>query len=100
TWSMEPLLVRPAAGDGESGDPEFRGDWQQAAEGHRDRFEASTDFGRHSFQRVSQEQATTTVDATGHTAIRINLPPIAFNAARICLRIQGEDTDVELIDLE
>lgn len=99
-WSMEPLFVRPASEEGKTGDPEFRGDWEQAAEGHRDRFAASADFGNHNFQRVSQEQATTTVDATGHTAVRINLPPVAFNAARICARIEGEGSEVDLIDLE
>lgn len=99
-WGMKPLFVRPSAEDGKTGDPEFRGDWEQAAEGHRDRFEASADFGSHNFQRVSQEQATTTVDATGQTAIRINLPPVAFNAARICARIEGEGSEVALIDLE
>lgn len=99
TWSMEPLFVRPVD-EGEPGAPEFRGDWQQAAEGHRDRFEASVDFGNQGFQRLNQEQATTTVDGTGHTAIRVNLPPIAFNAARIRVRIEGEEANTELIDLE
>ena len=99
SWRMEPLFVRPVD-DGEAEDPEFRGNWQQAAEGHRDRFEASTEFDAHGFQRQSQEHATTTVDATGHTAIRVNLPPIAFNAARIRVRLEGEDPDVELIDME
>lgn len=100
TWSMEPLFVRPVAEGGEPGDPEFRGDWQQAVEGHRDRFEASTDFGSSGFTRLDQERATTTVDATGHTAIRINLPPVAFNAARISAQLEGEAGPVELLDLE
>lgn len=100
TWSMEPLFVRLPTDDEEAGDPEFRGNWQQAAEGHRDRFEASAEFGDHDFQRVSQERATTTLNATGRTAIRINLPPIAFNAARIRAQVEGEDANVELIDLE
>src|SRR5690606_1903331 len=52
TWCMEPLFVRPVAEGGEPGDPKFRGDWQQAVEGHRDRFEASTDFGSSGFTRL------------------------------------------------
>ena len=100
TWTMEPLFVRPAAEGEEPGEPEFRGDWQQAAEAHRDRFEASTDFGSEGFTRLDQQRATTTVDATGHTAIRINLPPIAFNAARISAQLEGEDGPVEVLDLE
>lgn len=100
TWSMEPLFVRPAAEGEEPGEPEFRGDWQQAAEGHRDRFEASVEFTSEGFTRLGQERATTTVDVTGHTAIRINLPPIAFNAGRISVQLEGEDGPAELIDLE
>lgn len=100
TWSMEPLFVRPSAeGDG-PGTPEFRGDWQLAAERHRDRFEAPANFAVTGFQRLSQEQAITSIDSTGHTAIRVNLPPIAFNAARVRVRMDGEDTDTALVDLE
>lgn len=100
SWSMEPLFVRPGDEGDPAGEPEFRGDWQQAAEDHRDRFEASADFASEGFTRLDQERATTTVDATGHTAIRINLPPIAFNAARISAQLEGEDGAVELLDLE
>src|SRR5690554_5610507 len=100
TWSMEPLFVRPSAESDEPANPEFRGDWQLAAERHRDRFEAPAEFAATDFQRLSQEQATTTVDSTGHTAIRINLPPIAFNAARVRIRMEGENADTELVDLE
>lgn len=100
TWSMEPLFVRPSAeGDG-PGTPEFRGDWQLAAERHRDRFEAPANFAVTGFQRLSQEQAITSIDSTGHTAIRVNLPPIAFNAARVRVRMEGEDIDTALVDLE
>lgn len=100
TWSMEPLFVRPGAEGDPPGEPEFRGDWQHAAEGHRARFEASADFASGGFTRLDQERATTTVDATGHTAIRVNLPPIAFNSARISAQLEGEDGAVELLDLE
>lgn len=100
TWSMAPLFVRPAGEGEEAGDPEFRGDWAQAAAAHRDRFEAPAGFAAAGFARLSQEQATTTVDDTGHTAIRINLPPIAFNAARISAQLEGEGAAVELVDLE
>lgn len=100
TWSLEPLFVRPAEEGAVAGSPEFRGDWQQAATSHRDRFEASTDFGASGFARISQQQASTAVDATGHTAIRINLPPIAFNAARISAQLEGEGGAVALLDLE
>lgn len=95
TWTMEPLFVPPAGGDAR-----FRGDWAQAAQGHRDRFEASEEFGAHDFARTSQEQATTTVDDTGHSAIRVNLPPIAFNAARISAHVDGMEVPQALIDLE
>lgn len=100
TWSMAPLFVRPVEDGEAAGNPVFRGDWAQAAAGHRDRFEAPAEFTTTGFARISQEQASTTVDNTGHAAIRINLPPIAFNAARIRVQLEGEDAAVELIDLE
>ncbi|MDN5782201.1 MAG: N-acetylmuramoyl-L-alanine amidase, partial [Luteimonas sp.] len=95
TWTMAPLFVAPDATD-----PAFRGDWAQAAQGHRDRFEAASDFGAHGFARSRQEQATTTVDAEGNSAIRVNLPPIGFNAARISAQVEGMDQAAELMDLE
>ncbi|WP_082132487.1 N-acetylmuramoyl-L-alanine amidase [Luteimonas sp. FCS-9] len=100
TWSMAPLFVQPVEEGQVAGDPVFRGDWAQAAPEHRDRFELPVAFTATGFARISQEQATTTVDDSGHTAIRINLPPIAFNAARISVQLEGEDGAMELIDLE
>ncbi len=100
TWTMAPLFVRPVAEGEEAAAAVFRGDWAQAAVVHRDRFETPAEFTTTGFARVSQEQATTTVNDTGHTAIRINLPPIAFNAARISVQLEGEAAAVELIDLE
>lgn len=100
TWTMVPLFMRPVAEGEEAAAAVFRGDWAQTAVGHRDRFETPAEFTATGFARVSQEQATTTVDNTGHTAIRINLPPIAFNAARISVQLEGEAAAVELIDLE
>lgn len=95
-----PLYAAPVQEGEEESDAVFRGDWAQAAAGHRDRFEAPAEFTATGFTRVSQEQATTIVDDTGHTAIRINLPPIAFNAARISVQLEGEDAAMEIIDLE
>ncbi|WP_407352143.1 N-acetylmuramoyl-L-alanine amidase [Luteimonas sp. R10] len=99
-WSMIPMFVRPVEDGEEAGDPHFRGDWAQAAAGHRDRFEAPAEFTAVGFTRIDQEQASTTVDDTGHTAVRVNLPPIAFNAARLSVQLEGEDAAVDLIDLE
>lgn len=100
TWTMAPLFVRPVEEGEEAAAAVFRGDWAQAAVAHRDRFETPAEFTATGFARLSQEQATTTVDDTGHTAIRINLPPVAFNAARISVQLEGEAAAVELIDLE
>jgi len=44
--------------------------------------------------------AETTVDADGYTAIRVNLPPIGFNKARVKIEIEDVDEAVNLIDLE
>lgn len=95
TWTMAPRFTPPGATAAA-----FRGDWAQAAQGHRDRFEAANTFAAHGFARSGQESATTTVDAQGHSAIRVNLPPIAFNAARVSVQVEGMDEAVELIDFD
>lgn len=100
TWSMAPLFVVPVEEGEEAGDPVFRGDWTLAAAAHRGRFEAPAGFTATDFTCVGIEHATTTVDETGHTAIRVNLPPIAFNATRISAQLEGADGAVQLIDLE
>ncbi|WP_095209123.1 N-acetylmuramoyl-L-alanine amidase family protein [Luteimonas sp. JM171] len=98
-WSMEPLFVRPSSNDTSAGAPEFRGDWSQAADGHQNRFEPAVEFASENFTRLGQERASTTVDASGHTAIRVNLPPIGLNAARISARLESENSAINLIDL-
>jgi len=95
TWTMAPLFTAPGASGAA-----FRGDWAQAAQAHRDRFEASATFGASGFARSGQASATTTVDAEGYSAIRVNLPPIGFNAARVSVQVEGMDEAEELIDLE
>jgi N-acetylmuramoyl-L-alanine amidase len=95
TWTMDAKFTP----EGQS-QPSFRGDWARAAATHRDRFETSTAYGAHAYRKISQEQAETTVDADGFTAIRVNVPPIGFNKARIKMQIEGTTTPVELIDLD
>lgn len=100
TWTMAPLFVRLTTASGKAAAPEFRGDWHLAAAEHRDRFEAPAEFDSSEFTRVGQECAKTVVDATGHTALRVNLPPIAFNAARVSAQVEGESAAVAVVDLE
>lgn len=100
TWSMTPLFVPPVEEGEEADAPVIRGDWTQAAAGNRDCFQSPAEFTSTGFTRLSQEQATATVDDSGHTAIRINLPPAAFNAARIRVQLEGADAAQALIDLE
>ncbi len=95
TWSMDPKFTP----EGQS-EPSFRGDWAEAAATHQDRFEASTAYGAHSYSRISQEQAETTIGVDGFTAIRVNLPPIGFNKARIKIQVEGTQTPIELGDLD
>ncbi len=100
TWSMDPLFTRSFDPNGLNLPPVFRGSWDRAVAAHRDRFEASTTFTAHSYRRVSQEQGETTIDADGFTAIRVNVPPIGLNKARIKIQIEGTTSPLELIDLE
>lgn len=100
TWSMAPLFIPPGDEGRPALDPVFRGSWVHAVAEQRDRFTAPDELTAVGFTRLSQEQATTTVDATGHTAIRINLPPVAFNAARINVQLEGAAAAVDVIDVE
>lgn len=100
TWSMDPLFTRSFDPNSPNLPPVFRGSWDRAVAGHRDRFEASTAFTAHSYRRVSQEQGETTIDADGFTALRVNVPPIGLNKARIKIQIEGTTSPIELINLE
>ena len=94
TWTMEPLFVPQAPLL-----PAFRGDWSDSPN-HKDRFEASATYGANGFSKTSQEEAETTVADDGFTAIRVNIPPIAFNQARIKIQIEGTNESIDLIDME
>ncbi|MCP5553407.1 MAG: N-acetylmuramoyl-L-alanine amidase [Akkermansiaceae bacterium] len=91
TWSLEALPgATPAT---------IRGRWEDSPT-HKDRFEASTAYGANGFRKVSQSSGETTVGADGHTAIRVNVPPIGFNQVRIKIQIEGMSTPIDLIDME
>jgi len=116
TWSMTPLFTPwHATAEHPEGEPEsaprFRGKWGTAANAaHRNRFSASSQYGAHDFAALDPEteagtnkqvhqRARTTVDDDGYTAIRVNLPPIGFNKARIRIEIENRPP-LDLIDLE
>ena len=91
TWTLEALLgATPAT---------IRGDWDKSPN-HKDRFELSTAYDASSFSKVSQTTGETKVGADGHTAIRVNVPPIGFNQVRIKIQIEGVSTPIDLIDME
>ena len=91
TWTLEALPgATPAT---------IRGEWDHSPT-HKDRFEASTAYGANAFRKVSQSSGETTVGADGHTAIRVNVPPIGFNQVRIKIQIEGMSTPIDLIDME
>lgn len=91
TWTLEALPgATPAT---------IRGQWEDSPT-HKDRFEASTAYGANGFRKVSQSSGETTVGADGHTAIRVNVPPIGFNQVRIKIQIEGMSTPINLIDME
>ena len=92
TWTMEPLFVPPVPGGQPPPPPVFRGQWDpaigwtQATAAHRSRFEVDPDLPS-GFQALNPASGTTTIDANGFTAIRVNLPPIGFNKARIFAQV-------------
>jgi N-acetylmuramoyl-L-alanine amidase len=88
--------------------PRFRGSWEHAEnEAHQNAFSASEDYGssynwnrRTATTGSTPGEATTKVHDDGYTAIRVNVPPIGFNKARVSIQIEGSSNWIDLIDLE
>lgn len=85
TWSMKPLPFSEAEASAQA---VLQGDLK-VSPNHKDYFESSKDLGESKFQRVSQNEAKTLIDAEGLTAVRTNLPPIAFNKAQVKIQVEG-----------
>lgn len=113
TWFMAPLFIPSVVNSGESSeiltpDPagaKFRGSWSYAVEKtYRDAFSSSLVYEKHEWVRGDATSdsvpgtAITTVDPEGYTAIRVNLPPVGFNKAKIKIKIEGIETEIDLID--
>ena len=100
TWTMEPGFIPNYSPNGPNLPPVFRGSWTTAAASHQNRFEASTAYGANGFTSLSQESGLTTVTDDGFTAIRVNIPPVGYNVAKIKIQIEGIETPIDLIDME
>lgn len=116
TWSMTPQFTPLQADGTPEAAPRFRGKWGSAAIAtYRHRFSATEkykvvddDYDYESMTQMLETGGTvgvtitaqTTVDADGYTAIRVNLPPIGFNKARIKIEIEDVEDEIDLIDLE
>ncbi len=87
TWSMDPLYVHP-----DQQNPVFRGAWTHSTN-HNTYFGSSAHYGPYDFAVIAAQptpvSATTTIDGSAESAIRINLPPVGFNQGRV--RIVVED---------
>jgi N-acetylmuramoyl-L-alanine amidase len=90
-WSMMPQVT-----PGGTNQPTFRGQWPEQ---HADRFEAAPG-NADGFERLSQAEGRTTLDAEGFFAARINLPPIGFNKARLKLEFEKYPGAYSEIDFE
>ena len=110
TWSMEPLFIKKATvEDPGPHQPMFKGLWGKAANpNYRHMFSASEKYGLHDYElgqvaingEAGKATASTTVDEGGYTAIRVNMPPIGFNKARVKVKIGAIEEELHLIDLE
>jgi N-acetylmuramoyl-L-alanine amidase len=99
TWAMTPQFTPTQADGTPESAPRFRGDWNQAQNSnYKHPFSASESYGAHGF--TGTDTGVTTIDNQGYTAIRVNLPPVGFNKARITLQIDGMPSPMDLIDLE
>ena len=88
--SATELLLEPLPGEIPA---TIRGQWDDSPT-HKDRFEASTAYGANGFRKISQSQGETTITSDGHTAIRVNVPPIGFNQVRIRIQIEGTSAPI------
>lgn len=83
--------------------PTFRGDWNDVElPAHRNRFSASYAYPGPPITHEG-ESATSLVNDLGYTSIRVNVPPIGFNKARITIKIKvtsTEEVEIDLLDLE
>ncbi len=105
TWTLEPLFIPGYAEVGPNLPPIFRGEWSDSPiPAHQNAFEASSVYGENEFKIVSGEGETATAETTvsndGFTAVRVNVPPIGFNKARVMIQIEGVNEPINLIDME
>ncbi|MBX7158471.1 MAG: N-acetylmuramoyl-L-alanine amidase [Verrucomicrobiae bacterium] len=85
TWTIQPFPLVEVDGGAQ---PILQGDLKESPN-HKDYFESSKDLGASGFQRISQTAAETFIDDNGLTAVRTNLPPIAFNKAQVKVQVEG-----------
>ena len=92
-WSMAPLFT-----PGGSEAPLFRGVWPEE---HPNRFEAAGgEENDYQYTATSQQEGTTVIDSDGKTAVRVNLPPIGFNKARVRIEFERFSSTAAEIDFE
>jgi N-acetylmuramoyl-L-alanine amidase len=91
-WSMTPQFTP----DGEA-QPRFRGHWPQE---HPDRFEPADAENYYLFERSSEVEGRTTIDNDGETAVRLNIPSIGFNKARVKMDFENHPGAFVEIDFE
>jgi N-acetylmuramoyl-L-alanine amidase/transglutaminase-like putative cysteine protease len=80
----------------------IRGDWDNSPS-HSDYFEASQEFLTSGFSRISAISAETEIIAEGQhgiSAVRINVPPIAFNLVNVVVEVAGFSCDFNLLRFE
>lgn len=99
TWTMEPLYVHP-----DEQDPAFRGEWTHSTN-HNTYFETSAHYGAYDFAAIAAQptpvSATTTIDESAESALRINLPPIGFNQGRVMIEVEDFQGDpAKVADME
>jgi N-acetylmuramoyl-L-alanine amidase len=107
TWTMKPLFIAHREDGTIANSAKFRGKWETASHPmHRYAFSKSEKYGDHEWNPLNDTnesislKATTKVDNDGYTAIRVNMPPIGLNKARINASIETTLGNVDVIDLE
>ena len=98
-WSLNPTFTNNRIVN-----PGIRGSWNQGANGHNSRFEASTAFqgNGYNYQRRGargQDKARTRISANGHTGVRVNLPPYGYNSADLVISSQGLFPETKILSM-
>jgi len=100
-WELVPLYIPNYSPEGPNLPPKFKGNYLSAINpDDRNSFSESLEFGKNNYKTLTNRTSETKIGQDGYSSIRVNIPPIGFDRARIKVMIEGTNTQFDLIDME